>query len=346
MMSHRPLNGRRRQTGVALISVLLIIALCVIVAAQISTTQRMSISRSQNLFERQQAFEYAMGAEAFVKATIEASLEDNDGKTSLDQPWAMKGMAFPVNGGVIEGQVRDLYSCFNVNALWQDNMDEALQKKRRELFVRLLEKLNVDAEISHTDLANNIYDWIDPDDYATEAVGYDGDMYTSLEYPYLSANSALAHENELRVIYGFNPIVLDKIKKHVCAIPQHHGLQININTIDEENPELLMAMLDIDESTAQSILSERPEEGFEDMEAFWQLQSVASINNIASVDKSYFTVSSKFFKLITNASYNDVKFALTSLIQMDDSYKGTVIGRRFGGEIEREADPEDEQSNK
>ena len=107
--------SRGSQKGVALISVLLIIALCVIVAAQISTTQRMSISRSQNLFERQQAYEYAMGAEAFVKATIETSLKDDDGKTSLDQPWAMEGMAFPVNGGVIEGQVRDLSACFNVN---------------------------------------------------------------------------------------------------------------------------------------------------------------------------------------------------------------------------------------
>lgn len=333
----------KRQQGVALISVMLIIALCVVIAAQISNTQRMSISRSQNLFERQQAFHYAKGAEAFVGVLITEAIKESDGVVHLGQPWAMEGMSFPVDGGLIEGQVSDLSSCFNVNALWQPNMSDELQQQRRQLFVKLLEKLDIQADISHPDLANNIYDWIDPDDYATEAVGYDGDMYTSLEYPYLSANSAIAHENELRVIYGFDPIVMNELKDHVCAIPQFHGLMINVNTIKAEKPELLMVMLDIDDQKAAEIIGARPEEGFENLDDFWALEEVATITNIANVDKSYFTVTSNFFKLITNASYNDVKFALTSVIQVNENRESWVIGRRFGGEIEREADPEDEQ---
>ena len=314
-----------------------------IIAAQISNTQRLSISRAQNLFERQQAYQYAKGAEAFVQTLLAESIKEDEGITHLGQPWAMEGMSFPVNGGLIEGQVHDMSACFNVNALWQPNISEELQKQRRNYFVKLLEKLNITAEISHTDLANNIFDWIDPDDYTTEAVGYDGDMYSSMRYPYLSANSALAHENELRVIYGFEPAVLAELKDYVCAIPQHHGLLVNVNTIKTEKPELIMAMLDIDESKAAEILADRPEEGFKDINEFWALESVSSIANIATVDKSYFTVGSNFFKLITNASYNDVKFALTSVIQVNNNHEPWVIGRRFGGEIEREADPEDEQ---
>lgn len=333
----------KKQKGIALISVMLIVALCVIIAAQLMQTQRLGIARAQNLFDRQQAFQYAKGSESFVKMLLSATLEDDDDVVHLGQSWATEGMAFPVKNGVIQGQVIDLYSCLNLNGLWQPNMDKTQQKYRRDIFVRLLDSLEVESDVSLEDLANNVYDWIDPDDYATEAGGYDGDMYASMEFPYLSANSALAHENELRVIAGFDPLTLNKIKKYVCAIPQHHQLAINVNTIKENEPELLMAMLNIDEATAQEIIAERPDKGFTDINDFWALAPVKSINNIASVDRSLFTVSSRFFKLITNATYNDVKFALTSLIQLDDQYQAWVIGRRFGGEVERKANPEDEQ---
>ncbi len=336
-------NAPTKQKGIALISVMLVVALCVIIATQLVNKQRIGISQAENLFNRQQALFYAKGSESFVKALLSKTLKDSNGVAELSQSWATEGMSFPVSNGVIEGQITDAYSCFNVNGLWKAGIDDAERKKRRSMFVRLLESLEVSAEISNEDLANNVYDWIDEDDYAVEAIGYDGDMYASLTFPYLSANSALAHENELRVVYGFDPIVYNQIKKHVCAIPQHHEILINVNTIKEDTPEFLMAMLDVDEATAVQIISQRPQEGFKDITEFWNLSQVQSAKNVANIDRSNFTVSSKVFRLITNATYNDVKFALTSLIQFDDSYQASVIGRRFGGEVERKANPEDEQ---
>lgn len=335
-------NSQHKQKGVALVSVLLAVALCVILATEILTEQKFQVQRVQNILERQQAYWYAISSENFVKALLKRTAEKDKGVFNLDQPWAISGMSFPVDDGLIEGEIKDLSSCFNLNSLYYPDIADDEKKARLELFVRLLSNLDITAEVSHEDLAVNLLDWLDKDDYPSGAVGYDGDMYTGLAFPYLSANSNLAHENELRVIYGFDVMVMTQLKDKVCVIPNNNQLQINVNTIDADNPEYLMAMLDIDRAKVDDILSNRPDDGFNDIAEFFALKEVSSLANIAQLDKSQFTVNSNFFKLITNAYFNDIKFDLTSVFQLDNNYNVNVITRRFGGRIERKANPETE----
>ncbi len=337
--SHSPI---RRQRGLALVTVLLVISLCVVLAAEVTKTQSYQVKRVQNLFERQQAYWYAMGAEHFVKALIRDTAEKDKGVINLSQPWAMEGMSFPVDNGLIEGEIQDLRSCFNLNSLFEPNIEPDKLKFRKEVFVRFLENLEVESEISHEDLASNLYDWLDPDDYPSDAVGYDGDMYTSMQFPYLSANSQLAHENELRVIYGFDVAVMTQLQQRFCVVPGDSSFLFNINTMDAEQPELLMAIFNLTENEVSDILADRPEEGFEKISDFWNTASAKKVKTVSEAD-NYFTVESKFFKLITNAYYNDMKFALTSVIQLNDKNHTLVVGRRFGGNVEREADTADKQ---
>ena len=344
-MRRQSIPQLKKQGGLALITVMLVIALCVALAAEIIRAQSYQVKRAQNLFERQQAFWYAMGSEHFVKALLADTAEQDNGVFNLSQAWATTGMSFPVDNGAIEGEIQDLHACFNLNSLYQKDLEADDKKYRNGVFIRYLENLNIESEISHEDLAANLYDWLDPDDYPSGALGYDGDMYTGQDFPYLSANSPLAHENELRVIYGFDMAVMAQLQKKFCVIPNNHNLAININTLKQEQPELLMALLNLDQAKVDEIWSERPEDGFEDTQTFWNLKAVKDLPDKAMVEK-YFTVNSKFFKLITNAYYNDIKFALTSVIQLNDKNQALVIGRRFGGQIEREANPEDEQPDK
>lgn len=332
----------KKQRGLALVTVLLVISLCVILAAEMTTTQSYQVKRVTNLFERQQAYWYAMGAEHFVKALIKDTAQKDKGVINLSQPWAMEGMSFPVDNGLIEGRIKDLRSCFNLNSLYEKDITQAKLQFRKEAFVRYLEQLDIQSETSHEDLAENLYDWLDPDDYPSGAVGYDGDMYASLEFPYLSANSPMVHENELRVIYGFDAAVMMQLEEKFCVIPGNSEFVFNINTMNADEPELLMAILDIDDKLASDIFADRPDDGFENIADLWATQSMKKVKTVEQAD-NYFTVESKFFKLITNAYYNDMKFALTSVIQLDDNSKTHVVGRRFGGKVERETDTEDEQ---
>jgi general secretion pathway protein K len=333
---------KRKQRGVALVSVLLAIALCVILATEILTEQKFQVQRVQNILERQQAYWYAISSENFVKALLKRTANEDKGVFNLNQSWALEGMSFPVDNGLIEGEITDLSSCFNLNSLYYPDIPDDIKKQRIELFVRYLSSLEIESESSHEDLAVNLYDWLDKDDYPSGAVGYDGDMYTGLTFPYLSGNTMLAHENELRVIYGFDVAVMTQLMDKVCVIPNSDQLKVNVNTVDSANPEYLMAMLDIERDKVDEILSERPEDGFEDIDAFFALSQVSSLANLASIDKSQFTVNSDVFRLVTNAYFNDIEFNLTSVFQLDNKYNVNVITRRFGGKVEREANTETE----
>ena len=344
MVSRARIKQRTKQAGVALISVLLAVALCTILAAEMLTEQSLQVQRVQNLFQRQQAYWYALGSEQFVKGLITKTADDDEGIFHLGQDWAMDDMSFPVDDGLIEGKIYDLNACFNLNSLYNSEWDDDAREAHKKVFVRYLNLLELESEISEDDLANNLVDWLDKDDYPTGAVGYDGDMYASLDFPYLSANSPMAAESELRLVYGFDAQLVDQLKNKFCVIPDSQMFIINVNTVDEDNAALLAAMLDVDVAKAESIISSRPEDGFEKIEDFWDSKDVAALKNVADLDKSQFTVNSKFFKLITNAYYNEVRFDLTSVLQLDEQNAVHVLARRFGGTIERKADPETEQS--
>lgn len=338
-------SGLKKQRGVALISVLLAVALCVILASEMLMQQTLQVKRVQNLFERQQAYWYARGSEHFVKTLLKKIIDDDKGVIHLEQNWAMTGMSFPVPDGLIEGQIYDLQSCFNLNSLYNPELDDAQRKKQREVFVRYLDLLDITTTNSSEDLANNVFDWLDPDDYPVGAVGYDGDMYASMTFPYMAANSPFAHENELRVVYGFDAIVMAQLGEGICAIPDYSKFEVNVNTIDAENPLILAAILDEDIDKAKKILSERPEKGFKEVSEFLAIEDVKNSKNFAQLDTSQFTVTSKFFKLVSNAYYNDMRFDLTSVMQLNEQNEIQVIARRFGGKVERKADPETEQSD-
>ena len=64
------LSKNHKQTGVALITVMLIVALCAVIASQMTARLQMQMQRSANISFNQQAYWYAMGAEAFTKRVL------------------------------------------------------------------------------------------------------------------------------------------------------------------------------------------------------------------------------------------------------------------------------------
>lgn len=337
-----PKGQIKREQGMALITVLLVIALCFILVTEILTKQGLQTKRIQNIIERQQAFWYAQGAEQFVRSLLEKIIKDDNGVINLSQAWAEQEMQFPVDNGLIKGEIIDLHSCLNLNGLYNKNMSDAEKKARKDIFVRYFESLDEELDVNASELVNNIIDWLDEDNYPIDGLGYDGDMYTTLDFPYLTANSLFANENELRLIYEVTPLLMEEVKEDLCVLPNSEVLEINVNTVTDEQPELLMALLDIDKGAAESIIKARPDDGFKTIDEFWQLREMQFAEQKPQLDKSLFTVQSKFFKLITNAHYNDAEFPLTTIMQQKKDKKVQIIARRFGGVIERKANTETE----
>ena len=74
--------GHIKQSGVALITVMLVVALAAILLTQITGRLQLQMQRTTNVGFNQQAYWYAMGAEAFAKRVLLSSFEEDVNKLS------------------------------------------------------------------------------------------------------------------------------------------------------------------------------------------------------------------------------------------------------------------------
>ena len=331
--------------GVALITVMLIIALIAILATQMTARLQLQMQRTTNIGSNQQAYWYAMGAEAFAKRILIQSFEDDAEVTHLGQLWAQGENTFPVDFGEITGEITDLNSCFNLNALKTDseeannnsnsNSNSTTVKKSpvRTAFEELLIAINIEGVGSFEAeyMADALTDWLDADGSISSSGGAEDNDYAAKEFPYLAANNYLASIGELRVVEHFTVDVIEKLKDYACILPDSNTNKININTIAQDQPEILVAMLGISQNDASQALSAREEEGFKSVDDFFALPELSKAQ-ISADQKQQFAVKSEYFKLKATASFNNSYFALNTIMQVDNKNNISVISRIIGRE--------------
>ena len=77
-----------KQRGVALIVVLLIVAMVVIIATNITSRNQLSMRRTLNLAQYDQAYWYAISAEELAKKILKQDFDDSEGRVHKQQYWA------------------------------------------------------------------------------------------------------------------------------------------------------------------------------------------------------------------------------------------------------------------
>ena len=347
---HKPYyKQQHKQKGVALITVMLIVALCAVIASQMTARLQVQMQRSANVSFNQQAYWYAMGAEAFTKRALIKIFKKDDDVTHLGQAWAGGENTYPVDFGEISGEITDLQSCLNLNALRApfddsksgngngnsgNNRNKGNKSKKvpaRLAFEALLINLQLEdvSQFEAEAMADALTDWVDADSRISSSGGAESSDYASREFPYLAANHYLASINELRVIEHFTPTIINAIKPYVCVIPASDKHEININTINVEHVELLQALLDSTLEEAQDILSARGEKGFSTVDKFYNIPEVVQLKNFND-KKEQFVVDSEYFTLKANASFNDSFFAMSSVMKVTDNKYIDVISRTVG----------------
>lgn len=345
--------------GMALITVLLVIALAVIVATKMNSTLIFQVQRTENLNSNEQAYWYAMGAEAFAKTVLKLSFKESEDKdvTHLGQIWAAGESSFPVDMGEINGEITDLQSCFNLNSLNNINVSStsnsssttststtsttststsasttAITNVAKNTLIELIVLLELEGITSFEaeSMADSLYDWLDSDSMISGSGGAEDNDYASKKYPYLAANSLMTSVNELRLVEHFTPEVILALKDYVCVLPNNTLHGININTIDSEDPKLLQALFGgIDKSEAEEILSERGDEGFESINDFESSSAVSSVKDFAQF-KDQFVVDSEYFNLKIKTSFNNSYFNMNSIMKINTDQSITVISRTVG----------------
>jgi general secretion pathway protein K len=331
------LKLKRKQQGVALIIVLLIVAIVSVLATEMGGRLQLQIKRASNIKDNNQAYWNAMGAEQYARKSIKQLVDEDGDVIHLEQPWDQE-FVYPIEGGGIQAQLVDMQSCFNLNALRDPRTGSSgpvagstpLLTERILAFKRLLGHVEPGIPSYNIDtISDSLVDWLDEDDSLSD-FGAEDSEYESLQFPYVAANNYMVHKSELRLINGIEVPWLRELLKLVCVLPNDSLFSINVNTVSEENAALIAAAARLSLSDAKSVLANRGADGYQTTADFLSEPSVQA-QNLNAEEKKWFDVKTEHFILHTKTKYNDATFAMKTLFKVDSSKNVIVIRREFSG---------------
>lgn len=305
----------RKQSGTALVTAMLIVAIASVASAGLLERQRIDVRRTDNVLTLDQAFVYARSAEVWAGQVLIRDAGENKTDSLLDT-WAGLLESIPIEGGALSAQVFDQQARYNLNNLVDDSGKAS--DKDMEAFQRLLAALQLDST-----LASAIVDWIDADVNAGVAGAEDVD-YLALDTPYRAANRPLTSISELLRVRGITEEVYEKLKPYVTALPVRTA--INVNTA--EVPVLMAAVKGLDEGSAAAIIEKRTEEVFADDASFRGQQALEGL------EVGEISVNSHYFMIEANVQYGRSRVRQHTLIERQDTENKKaiiVVARSRGG---------------
>lgn len=218
--------NRPKQSGVALITAILVVAIASIAATALLVSANSSLRRSANLFESEAAWWYADGLEAWGISILQRDAKETQ-IDALNEVWAQPVPALPVDQGILRGAITDLHSRFNLN-----NLASSDSAAWAEQFQRLLGCVEGIDAFEAESLALAIKDWIDADDQVSFPGGAEDLSYMNLQPGYRTANQPLTSISEIRAVQGMSSEIYAVLRPHLAAIPLTGGqaTTINLNT--------------------------------------------------------------------------------------------------------------------
>jgi len=326
----------KRQKGVALLVVLLLLTLMVLVASSMSGRLQLELQRTLNLVRQDEGRWYALGGEALASKVLTQDLRDQPQKVDLSQYWASEGQRFPLRDGELRGRIRDAQACFNLNAINSSVATGAMAGEdalpyAAAVFKQLLLNLNVE-EFSAANITDALRDWVDADNLLVSSLGAEDAYYEGLPVPYLPANGPLQDESELRALRGVDAGLYRRLLPLVCALP-NSDLLVNINTLTSEQAPLLGALFlgSLSVEQAQSLLLARPREGWSRIEDFLALDELTGTGMAGDAVNKSLVVNSRYFESRVLVLLDRSQFRLSSLFQRQTNNQLRVIRRQYGG---------------
>ncbi len=307
-----------RQHGVALLTILVMVALATILAATIAKRQTNTAENTGYLMRQNQSLLYAKSAEAFFSELLIQDSDNSNGIDHLQENWAKPMPAFPVEDGVVSGRLIDESGKFNLNNLLKE--DGQVDESARRWFEKLLQRVGLPAELSQA-----VIDWQDADDETIGAMGAESNYYQGLDPAYLAANTQFHRIEELKLVRGFEGKNYDLIAPYIAALPEIS--KININTA----PPLVLASIDpkIDVKAVEQQLKNKQAElsYFNSVDDLWSLNAFSNLEPQSKTDASaWLDTKSNFFSAQIEVVLSERKRQFSSAMMRKDK-QVTVYSR-------------------
>lgn len=301
------------ERGVALVTVLVVVAVLSGIVAELALSNRLWMRRVESGMALAQAREAARAAQPWIGAILQADDPAYDARTD---DWARTVPPLPVEWGEVTGTIRDLQGRFNLNGLvTQEGEADGGQVERFRRLLRILE-LN-------PRLADAVVDWLDEDRLPRGGLGAEDSYYMGQDPAYAAANRSLYQSEELRLVRGITGEVWRTLEPHVTALPQPTGVNINTAT-----PEVLAAMVPALGSPRQALARAKTWASRTDREPFTELDAARQ----ALLDEESgegglegLSVGSDFFGASIEARFDQVRYRLFTVYQR--TQQGVTIVR-------------------
>lgn len=317
MIASRPGSS---QSGVALIMVLLAMALIVVLATGMTKHQSVRVYKAGHYLAQNQGYSIALGAEAFAKQILFRDFEeDKENNLFVDSPdefWARYSALLPLDDGIVEIQIDDLGGRINLNDLVDSAglVNELTRDRLERLFIVLgLTNLNV----------NVLIDWIDANDQSINAYGAEDGQYLMQDPPYRAANQPFQSVSELRLLEGITEEEYQALAPYVAALPVA-GLGINVNMAS--GPVLQALHAELTAAQIESVLLQRQEQRFENMQNFLALPEFAGLG----LKPQGLVLQTRFFEVASRITYDDRSVNLVSTVFRSPTGELSTVSRDAG----------------
>lgn len=298
------MRHRTGQSGVALLTALLVVALATVAAVAMTSRQQFDMRRTGNLLHSEQAWAWVLGAESWARVVLARDAKESN-VDNLGEDWAIQVPASLVEGGSVIGRVIDLQGRFNVNNLVVNGEADAPAVER---YKRLLRTLQLDES-----LADALVDWLDTDINVRFPDGAEDGAYQLLQPAYRAANRPMADISELRLVKGYDDAVMRALlgggakEPFVTALPEQTA--INVNTASAEVLTTLASGLSV--SDGEALVEARGDNGFGKLQDLLEQPVLAG----KQIDTQALGVESQWFLLVSEANVGQGRVKLASLIQ-------------------------------
>lgn len=325
-MTRPPASDGRE--GMALLTVLLLVAVMSVVAIAILDDVRFSVRRTTNAESQAQAQWYAAGAERLARRQVTRLLAADPVRTPLEPAWNGRRLTFPIEGGSISAVVTDGQACFNLNSVVQGVGEDLTVRPLGVAQFLALGRAVGAPESRMRAVADALVDWLDADGEPRPLGAEDG-AYAGLSTPYRTGGVLLSEVSELRAVKGVEADLYRRLRPLVCALPTSRLSPLNVNTLGPDHAPLLTMLTggSLGVEAARGLLARRPEGGWVDTAAFWADPALAG-TELSPETREQVTVLTRYFNLRVDVDHGGVRAVRTALLHAPpDGPTRTVLQR-------------------
>lgn len=336
---HRPpAVGRPGESGAALMTVLLLIAILSVVAAVALERLTIASRMTRNIVSADQGRAYLLTAERMAGTRIGELLALRPDRTTLAGGWLGSEQAIAVPGGMVHARIIDRGNCFNLNSLVRSGPggagrgNETLVARQEAIaqFAGLMRLLGVEQSVA-LQVAISAADWIDSDAMPGNG-GAEDDYYAGFDSPYRTANTLMADPSELLMVNAVTPDLYQRVRPWICTLPVTDMSPINVNTL-LPGQAVLLAMLAPDAlglDRARQVLAERPDAGYGGLPAFWDQPIMARVKDgLPEIIVTQVQQKTRWFEVALRADLGEDEVAETVLFDTKDG-QARLMRRQWG----------------